>query len=278
MASSSFKNLIRFLDDQGQVCYGDVTPDKLRNIIGSTVAILNGDVYNLEKSEQKATVVKLLSPLPETPIFICIGLNYAAHANEANLSLPTDPVIFIKPSDALAGPYDEIPIPKHASLMDYEGELCIIIGKKCKNVTEADALDVILGYTVGNDLSSRLWQRPPRSGGQFCYAKSFDRFAPLGPSIATVASIDPASLHITTKVNGEVRQDAPTSDMLFSVQQIVAHASRGTTLQRGTVIMTGTPSGIAAKMKGEPWLKDGDVVEVEIGGLGALRNTLRFEN
>ena len=135
----------------------------------------------------------------------------------------------------------------------------------------------MLGYTVGNDVSSRYWQRPPRSGMQFCYAKSFDAFAPLGPTILSPEVTDLKTLHLTTKVNGEIRQDSSISDLLFDVPEMIAHASRGTTLRKGTVIMTGTPSGIAAKMPGEPWLKDGDVVEVEISRIGRIRNKMVFE-
>ncbi|KAJ4037776.1 hypothetical protein NW761_006232 [Fusarium oxysporum] len=193
------------------------------------------------------------------------------------MELPENPVIFMKPADALAGPYDTITVPKEAHLLDYEGELCIIIGKDGKDIQPKDAIDHIFGYTVGNDLSSRHWQRPPRAGGQFCYAKSFDGFAPIGPTILSPHVATAESLHLTTKVNGEVRQQSPISDMIFNVQDIICHCSRGTTLRKGTVIMTGTPSGIAAKMPGSPWLRNGDVVEVTISHIGTLRNRLAFK-
>lgn len=158
-----------------------------------------------------------------------------------------------------------------------KGELCIVIKKDGKNIKPQDALDHVLGYTVGNDVSSRYWQRPPRSGGQFCYAKSFDKFAPIGPTILAVEAADAESLHLTTKVNGEIRQSSSISDMVFNIRDIIAHASRGTTLRKGTVIMTGTPSGIAAKMAGTPWLVDGDVVEVSVPRIGTIRNRIVFE-
>jgi 2-keto-4-pentenoate hydratase/2-oxohepta-3-ene-1,7-dioic acid hydratase in catechol pathway len=148
-----------------------------------------------------------------------------------------------------------------------------------KNIPEAEAYNYILGFTVGNDISSRYWQRQPYSGGQFCYAKSFDTFAPLGPTLLHPSQFSTEqTLDIRTLVNGETRQSSSTKQMIFSVAKIIAHASRGTTLRAGTVIMTGTPAGIAAKMPGEPWLKNGDIVEVEIEKIGRLRNRIVFES
>jgi 2-keto-4-pentenoate hydratase/2-oxohepta-3-ene-1,7-dioic acid hydratase in catechol pathway len=190
-------------------------------------------------------------------------------------------VVFTKPADALAGPNDDIPIhPDAQSQLDYEGELCVIISKDAKNVSESDALSYVLGYTVGNDVSARNFQIPASvSGNQFSYAKSFDSFAPIGPTVLLAAGVDPQALKYTTKVNGEVRQETGTDDMIWSVKQIIAHLSRGTTLRRGTVIMTGTPSGVGLfiEPKGTGFLKDGDVVEIEVEGVGAIRNRMVFE-
>jgi len=156
--------------------------------------------------------------------------------------------------------------------------LCVIISKTGKNITEEQAMGHVLGFTAGNDLSSRYWQRPPRSGGQFTYAKSFDQFAPIGPTILHRCLASQSSpFQIRTSVNGEVRQNGSTSDMIFNTEKIIAHLSRGTTLKQGTIIMTGTPAGIAAAMPGQPWLQDGDIVEVDISGIGCLRNKLKFE-
>ncbi len=165
-------------------------------------------------------------------------------------------------------------------MLDYEGELTVVMGKDAKNVSEAEALEYVLGYTVGNDVSARHFQLPDTSGGQFCYAKSFDGFAPVGPCIVSRDLVpDPQRLHLVTRVNGKVRQKTDTSDMIFSVARIIAHLSRGTTLRKGTVIQTGTPSGVGLfiEPKGSGFLKDGDVVEVEIGGIGAIRNKMVFE-
>lgn len=186
----------------------------------------------------------------------------------------------MKPSDALAGPLDDIPIHKTCqSQLDYEGELGIIIGRDCKNVAAADYASYILGYTVGNDVSARNYQLPASvSGGQFGYAKSFDKFAPIGPCIASPAVVpDPHALTYWTKVNGEKRQETGTDDMIYTVGQIIEHLSRGTTLRAGTVILTGTPSGVGFFMEPKGFLKDGDVVEIYVQGIGSLVNTMRFE-
>ena len=151
-----------------------------------------------------------------------------------------------------------------------------IIGKECKDLGEnEDPTPYILGYSAGNDVSSRYWQRPERSGGQHGYAKSFDKFAPIGPIIASTAAInDATALKLKTRVNGEERQSARTNDMIHQIPAILRFISRGTTLKPGTIIMTGTPGGVAAFMNPPPWLRDGDVVEVEISGIGTIRNKM----
>lgn len=188
-------------------------------------------------------------------------------------------MVFTKPPDALTGPLDDIRI--HAdvqTMLDYEAELTVVIGKDAKNVTEADALKYVFGYTSGNDVSARNFQMPDTSGGQFCYAKSFDGFAPIGPCIASTELIpDPQKLDISTRVNGKVRQSSNTSDMIFSVAQIIAHLSRGTTLRAGTIIQTGTPSGVGLFMDPKGFLQNGDVVECEIGGIGATKNKIVYD-
>lgn len=188
------------------------------------------------------------------------------------------PVVFTKPADALTGPYDDVQIiPDAQSQLDYEGELTVVISKDGKDIPEAQALDYVLGYTVGNDVSARNFQLPPNSGGQFCYAKSFDGFAPIGPCIVSSSIIpDPQKLEYSTKVNGKVRQQTATSDMIWSVNQIIAHLSRGTTLRKGTIIMTGTPSGVGLFHE-DGMLKDGDVVEVTISEIGTIKNHMVFD-
>jgi transcription initiation factor TFIIH subunit 2 len=175
---------------------------------------------------------------------------------------------------------DDIPIHKDCqSQLDYEGELTIIIGKDGKNIPASDAFSYILGYTVGNDVSARNFQIPASvSGGQFGYAKSFDAFAPIGPAIVAQHLIpDPQKLTYWTKVNGEKRQETGTDDMIWTVAQIVEHLSRGTTLRAGTAIMTGTPSGVGIFMDPKGFVKDGDIVEIYVEGIGSLINRIKFE-
>ena len=154
-----------------------------------------------------------------------------------------------------------------------------MIGKTCKNIKEdEDPTPYILGYTVGNDLSARYWQRPHRSGSQHGYAKSFDKFAPFGPVLVSTDVIpNPKELHLKTTVNGEIRQDSKTDDLFFDIPAIIRHLSRGTTLEPGTLIMTGTPGGVAVFMNPPPWLKNGDIVEVEISSIGKIRNKMKEE-
>ena len=158
--------------------------------------------------------------------------------------------------------------------------MTVVIGKELKNLGESeDPTPYILGYTVGNDVSSRYWQRPERSGGQHGYAKSFDKFAPIGPILASTAAVpDPTALKLETRVNGEKRQSTGTDDMIHGIPAILRFLSRGTTLKPGTIIMTGTPGGVAAFMKPPAWLQDGDIVEIEISGLGTITNKMVLAN
>jgi len=276
----AFERLIRFEGEDGKIHYGNLTSEfPEEGINGKKVQTLTGDLKSgFSSSGQEATVKKLLCPLEATPIIPCIGLNYRQHAAEANLPIAPYPVMFIKAPDALTGPYDDVSIhPETQSQLDYEGELTVIIGKDGKNIPEDKALDYVLGYTVGNDVSARNFQLPPNSGGQFCYAKTFDGFAPIGPCIVSTSVIkDPHTLEYVTKVNGKVRQQTPTSDMIWSVKQIIAHLSRGMTLRKGTAIMTGTPSGVGLFHK-DGFLKDGDVVEVVVSKIGGIKNKMVFE-
>ena len=163
----------------------------------------------------------------------------------------------------------------------FQGELCVVIGKDCKNISPAsNPLDYVLGYTAGNDISSRFWQLDrDRSGGQFSYAKSFDKFAPIGPTLCSTSYIpDPSKLHLKTMVNGIQKQRTGIDDLIFDVSAIIRHVRRGMTLRPGTVIMTGTPSGVAAFETPPGWLKNGDLVQVEVEGIGRIENKMVFEN
>ena len=190
--------------------------------------------------------------------------------------------MFLKPSQAIADTRGAIPIPKLAqSHCDYEGELTIVIGKDAKNVSEADALSYVAGYVTGNDVSCRDWQMDKDKAGmmpQWSFSKSFDKYAPLGPCIASTELLGDASgLALRTFVNGEKRQETGTDDMIYTIAQIIEHLTRGSTLRAGTVIMTGTPSGVGLFMEPKGFLKDGDEVEVHVEGIGSLVNRMKFE-
>lgn len=176
--------------------------------------------------------------------------------------------------DALAGPYQDIHIPKCIEKLDYEGELCFVVGRDVKDFGPNDNVaDYILGFMAGNDMSARDWQTQEAAGGQHHVAKSFDHFAPVGPVLASYQAIpNPETLQLETFVNGELRQQTCTDDLMFGLAEILVNLSRGKTLRKGTIVMTGTPGGVAAFMKPPVWLKDGDVVRVRISGLGTLRN------
>ena len=209
----------------------------------------------------------------------CLGLNYAEHAKESNMPIPKYPVLFYKPITSLAGPTDPIPVHplvQEGAGLDYECELVAFIGKTCADVTEAKALDHVLGYAIGNDVSHREWQLQ-RGGGQWSLGKGFDGWAPYGPGIVSAKIIkDPQTLNITTKVNGKVVQESNTADMIFGVAKTIAFLSQGTTLLPGDVIFTGTPQGVGMSRKPQLWLKDGDIVEVGLEGVGTCTNEVEF--
>lgn len=209
-----------------------------------------------------------------------IGRNYAEHAREQAADVPDRPMVFTKNPMAASVNGSEIVVPKvcqDREQIDWEAELAIVIGADAKDVAIDRALSHVLGYCCANDVSARWWQKEG-SGGQFCRGKSFDTFCPLGPHVVAQSAIpDPQSLRLQCRVNGQTMQDGHTRDMIFSVARLVSDLSQGTTLLAGTVILTGTPSGVGMARKPPVWLKDGDVVEVEIDRIGTLRNRVRFE-
>lgn len=202
---------------------------------------------------------------------------------EAGRTPPPYPTFFIKPSASIAAFDEEIPVPKIAQddQCDWEGELSIIIGKTGKNIHKSEALQYVAGYATSNDVSARKWQRDPAYAGsvpQWCFSKGFDKWAPLGPMIVSPKVVGSANnLRLQTLVDGVVRQDSNTNDLVFGVEDIIEFISQGTTLEKGTVIMTGTPAGVAMGMKSPAWLKDGQIVEVTIDKLGSVKNRIRFE-
>lgn len=204
---------------------------------------------------------------------ICVGLNYADHAAESNMDIPEYPVLFSKFNNALSAHKQIIPLPKTASHFDYEAELVIVIGKEAKNVSKEEALDYVFGYTVGNDLSARDLQfRTP----QWLLGKSPDNFGPIGPAIVTADEVDTGNLDISLKVNGEVKQSANTSQMIFDCATIISYLSQHITLKPGDLIFSGTPEGVVMGYPEDQrqWLKSGDEIEVYIENVGTLVNVL----
>jgi 2-keto-4-pentenoate hydratase/2-oxohepta-3-ene-1,7-dioic acid hydratase in catechol pathway len=260
--------IIRYLDAQGQVrCAAEQPDGSARNLTD-----------NWQLTNQRADVRKLLAPVAPVAIF-AIGLNYRQHAAETHAPIPEFPVLFMKNIAAVQNPGDPILIPQQlrSDEVDYECELAVVIGKACKNVSRAVALQHVLGYTCGNDVSARDWQKR-RSGGQWCRAKSFDTFAPLGPCLVTPDEIpNPNALRIRTLLNGEVLQENNTSDMIFDVPALIEFLSGSTTLLPGTVIFTGTPSGVGMARTPPRYLELGDVVTVEIEKIGKLTNPVALE-
>ena len=217
---------------------------------------------------------RLLPPIKNPNKIICLAFNYVDHAEEQGLEAPDDPAIVIKPRTALTGTDSDIICPDFVTQLDYEVELALIIGRDCKNISPEDALDAVFGYMVFNDVSARDIQFKDK---QFTRAKSFDSFAPCGPWITTADEIDdPHNLKLTTRVNGDIRQDSSTSNMFIKIPDIVAKLSQVMTLEKGDIISTGTPAGVMLNKPNAVFLKNGDVVDLEIENLGTLRNTIRF--
>ncbi|KAI1340074.1 fumarylacetoacetate hydrolase family protein [Xylariaceae sp. FL0016] len=278
-----FTRLIRFESDNGKIYFADLGKEVLEPpAVGSKVAAFKSfeDLQSGSGSEE-VTLKKLLAPLPRDGLNIyCVGLNYRTHAKEASLQMSKTPPLWTKPPATLAHPSQDIYVNDHCakSLPDYEGELVFVTSREVKDLPESEADDAILGYTIGNDLSCRLFQAPGQGGGQFFYAKAFDNFAPMGP---TLISKDVFSLKekLTTRVNGEIRQTADfEKDMVFTPAQVLSFMSQGTTIPAYTAVMTGTPAGVGLFMTPKSFLKDGDVVEVVLPGVGELKNKIVFQN
>ena len=232
---------------------------------GDRVELLSGEPFGeiVRTGESwPLSEVELLSPAAPSKV-VCVGKNYLDHAKEFNSELPAEPLIFLKPSTAVIGPEGTVEYPSFGTRVDFEGELGLVIGKKCKGVRAEDWRSVVLGFTCVNDVTERDIQF---KDGQWTRGKGFDTFCPIGPWIET--ELDPSDLRIQTRLNGEVKQDSRTSKLIFSLGRIVEHITAFTTLLPGDVIATGTPEGVGP-------MKRGDTVEVEIEGIGVLRNTVK---
>ena len=221
----------------------------------------------------KLADVKLLAPITSPDKVLCIGMNYADHCAEQNMPVPTEPVVFNKFPSCIVGPGADIKLPAEVtSQLDWEVELTIVIGQRCRNVSPEQAADYIFGYTVALDVSARDWQLH-KNGGQWLLGKAMDTFCPLGPCITTADALDPGRLQLWCRVNGETQQQGSTERLVFSCGQVVSHLSRsGITLLPGDVILTGTPPGVGVFRKPPVFLKPGDVVECEVEGIGSISN------
>lgn len=250
---------------QDRIQYGLIKGPKIQLIDGSPL-----DGWESLETELDLGAVKLLPPV-DPPNLIAIGLNYRGHAEESEMALPERPVIFLKATTAVCGPEDPIVLPRMApNEVDYECELAIVIGETAHHVPQDEALDYVLGYTCSNDVSARDCQL--RLDAQWARGKSFDSFAPLGPWIET--ELDPDNVAVRTRLNGEVMQESNTNDLIFGCAELISFLSNCMTLLPGTVIMTGTPSGVGFAREPAIFLKPGDLVEIEIEGIGALRNSV----
>jgi 2-keto-4-pentenoate hydratase/2-oxohepta-3-ene-1,7-dioic acid hydratase in catechol pathway len=215
---------------------------------------------------------RLLAPVVDPQKIICLGLNYRDHAAESGSPIPREPVLFSKYPTALVGHGQPIVLPPVSQEVDYEAELVLVVGKQGRNIAKTEAMAHVAGYTVGHDVSARDWQLR-KDGKQWMAGKTFDTFAPIGPTLVTADEIpDPHALPIRLRLNGQIMQDSNTREMIFDVPTIIAYLSQIFTLMPGDLIFTGTPPGVGMARKPPVWLKPGDVVEVEIGGLGVLRN------
>lgn len=231
-------------------------------------AVENGDVPVIEMDE-----VKIEAPVPRPSKIVCIGLNYRNHAIESGMDIPKSPIIFSKFVTSAAAHDDPIVIPRGSEQTDYEAELVVVIGRRAKHISTKDAMDHVFGYTNFNDVSARDFQF---ADGQWQRGKSCDTFAPFGPFVATKDEIaDPHKLQIQFRLNGETMQDSTTAELIFRIPELIEFLSRSITLEAGDIVATGTPPGVGFARKPPVFLKDGDVCEVEIEGLGVLRNPVK---
>ncbi|MBU2975662.1 fumarylacetoacetate hydrolase family protein [Zobellia sp. B3R18] len=253
-----------FVSDYNEDFFGGDGIEKLSNWLSE----------NEKNCPEVPNDVRLGSPLVRPSKIVCVGLNYAKHAAESGMAIPKEPVLFFKSTSAIVGPNDDVIIPKNSEKTDWEVELAIVIGKKASYVEEKDALDHVAGYVLHNDYSERAFQIEKE--GQWCKGKGCDTFAPIGPFIATADEIkNPNNLDLWLKLNGETLQDSNTSDFIFNVQEVVSYISQYMTLLPGDIISTGTPSGVGLGFNPPKYLKEGDVVELGIEGLGSSKQQVR---
>ena len=261
------------IDSEGQLrdlsgYVSEITPETLSSASLDAIAQLSLDDLPAVAGEPRLGV-----PLTGIGKIIAIGFNYINHAAEMEVQLPAEPLTFMKATSALTGPFDQIIQPRNGLKLDYEAELVVVIGSRAQYISEDDVFDHIAGYTVGHDVSERAFQR--ERGGQFTKGKSADTFAPVGPYFVSADQIkDIQALSIWSEVNGEMRQQGSTADMVFGVREIVSHLSQFMTLYPGDIIFTGTPAGVGDGMDPPQYLRPGDVVRIGVEGLGVQRQVI----
>jgi 2-keto-4-pentenoate hydratase/2-oxohepta-3-ene-1,7-dioic acid hydratase in catechol pathway len=247
--------------------------DPLVSLLAEGPGALQRAGSTAEATEERVSEVTLLAPITAPPKLICIGLNYESHRLEVSAPEQTEPTVFGKFASSISGPCDAIQLPAVApKRVDYEAELAVVLGGTGRDVSEADAMSLVAGYTVANDITARDWQvKKPQ--GQWELGKSFDTFLPLGPSLVTADEVDdPHALRVTCEVAGEMLQDGNTNDLIFSIPFLIAYLSQVCTLQPGDVILTGTPGGVGMSRNPPRWLAAGEVVRTTVGDLGQLEN------
>lgn len=263
-------HIYRVVTDNGETCYGTDLAD-------GKITCLEGELFGkLQEKGGRVGVRNVLAPFVPSAI-ICIGLNYVEHFKETGMKLPEFPVIFMKNPFSVIGPNEDIVLPsscRNPLQVDYEVELAIVIGKPAKNVSKDDAMQYVAGYTIANDVSARTWQM--KAGGhQWIRGKSFDTFCPIGPALVTSDElVNPNALDLQCRLNDEVMQTGNTSDMIFPIERLIEYLSEDTTLMPGTLILTGTPSGVGFIRNPPVFLKPGDRLELYIEKIGTLTNSV----
>ena len=291
--------IVRFLDALGVERYGHASEGEVKLLEAgepTSVALCceDGPMGARIVTGARASVHKLLAPVPRPPAIYGIGLNYLTHAHRANLTVPSHPAVFFKNRNSHNDPLAKVVVPPQSSLPDYEGELAFVFGKTCADVPASRALECVLGFTAANDVSARCYQSDtsdtkrclsgdsayhPAPIGQWSFSKSFDTHCPLGPALLTVdepsgAFTNGSGLRLSTRLNGRVMQNQSTSDLIFNVSAIVAYLTQGTTIEAGTVVVTGTPGGIGYTQDPPVLLQNDDNVTVTIDGIGSLTNII----
>ncbi|MEW6401930.1 MAG: fumarylacetoacetate hydrolase family protein [Chloroflexota bacterium] len=244
-----------------------LSPTQLSQLERAALGIASSNPSSLDVFPSHT--IRLGPPIPDPDKIICLGLNYRSHAEEAGFKPPEIPILFAKYQNALTGPNSPIILPGLSEEIDYEGELAVVIGKRCKDISAEGALEYVAGYMAINDISARDLQFRT---GQWLSGKSLDTFAPCGPALILNEITDPQNLNISTRLNGQTLQASNTCNMIFSVAETISYISQLMTLEPGDIIATGTPEGVGFKRNPPVFLRDGDVVEVEIEGIGVLRN------